>query len=77
MRRKTPFKMLWICLIFVFISIVRSSDVREECAESGFVTDSLFCSTCDELSNFVNDSDLVKQCKQCCTDDTGAEEQTQ
>uniref|UniRef100_A0A7S4NRG0 Selenoprotein F/M domain-containing protein n=1 Tax=Paramoeba aestuarina TaxID=180227 RepID=A0A7S4NRG0_9EUKA len=44
----------------------------EECANLGF-SDSLVCSSCTHLSRFVDEEDLVNECKLCCTPDADDE----
>jgi len=42
----------------------------EACTELGLKRETLICSTCDKLKEYVKDEDLVKECFQCCESET-------
>jgi len=46
-----------------------------DCRQLGF-SETLLCSSCSDLSQFVTDGDLIKECKSCCSDETENTEQT-
>jgi len=38
------------------------------CYEQGFSPDGLTCNNCDKLAEVVEDAELVKECRGCCTE---------
>eukprot|EP01088_Endostelium_zonatum_P000516 TRINITY_DN10768_c0_g1_i1.p1 TRINITY_DN10768_c0_g1~~TRINITY_DN10768_c0_g1_i1.p1 ORF type:complete len:180 (+),score=40.71 TRINITY_DN10768_c0_g1_i1:14-553(+) len=44
----------------------------EECRGKGF-TENLMCSRCEQLSTFVNDSEIISDCFSCCTNDSNTD----
>merc|ERR1711915_1122472 len=60
------------CLSFVPFSLQTEESSKAldsaACRELGF-TESLMCSSCFKLSDFVGDEELVEECKSCCHQD--------
>lgn len=42
------------------------------CLELGF-TDTLACTQCAKMAEFVSDAELLKECRGCCTEDSAAD----
>jgi len=59
--------------MLVCFAVVAHAEDTDACAEMGF-TDSLLCSNCDKLSEYVSDDELVGLCKKCCTEDSGGDD---
>jgi hypothetical protein len=68
---------MMLFILLIVLGFVNANNIDEKrCAAAGFVSDSLFCSTCLELKNFIDsDADLINECQSCCTDDVSEVEQ--
>ena len=60
-----------LVLAGVLLCGVGASPSAEECLELGF-TDTLSCSQCAKMGEFVKDEALLADCKTCCVDDNEA-----
>eukprot|EP01120_Amphizonella_sp_Union-15-10_P015525 TRINITY_DN8012_c0_g1_i1.p1 TRINITY_DN8012_c0_g1~~TRINITY_DN8012_c0_g1_i1.p1 ORF type:complete len:153 (-),score=16.59 TRINITY_DN8012_c0_g1_i1:58-516(-) len=61
--------------IFFFCSVpfFCFSEETLDCLGLGFVTESLYCSTCRNLKEFVKDEQIFSHCKKCCTEDVSSD----
>lgn len=55
-------------VIFLFLLVLSVCALKpKDCAEKGF-SDTLECSKCETMKEFVSKPQLYEECKQCCSD---------
>ncbi|KAK8824055.1 hypothetical protein WA556_003380, partial [Blastocystis sp. ATCC 50177/Nand II] len=61
--------LLHLFLVLGLFAQLAIAESPATCEEKGFAS-SLLCSSCDKLSAFVGDSEMVRECRDCCLDDS-------
>ena len=67
--------LLSFCLLSLILENIFAAATSENtCTSPGFNSNTLTCSTCDEMKNFHLSDQLISSCKSCCKDDSNLTE---
>jgi len=64
------FKLILLIIVGLSTNLsgIVAQDANTSCSALGF-KETLLCSTCSEMENFVKDEELVNECKKCCAEE--------
>jgi len=78
MRKKNPPLRIEVFLyqLILFFSLPLTQAADQSCVELGFA-ETLVCSHCQQLKEYVDDGELLAECSKCCIDDSATNQKVE